>query len=210
MDKETYLLDPCGASSLPFWKTNAVTIPDDLLILRADDPRLPAAQLRYEDTPYFKLIHPMTQIDHLPLPEGFRYICPDEKALSEHIAACYTDIGMTADELLAYKHHPGYSRDLWLAIVSEGTSEIVASGIAELDTDIREGILEWIQVSPACRRQGFGRLVVSELLHRLRGGADFVTVSGREDDPSAPRRLYERCGFRGGVVWHVLHTRTSV
>ena len=32
MDKSTYLLDPCGVSSLPFWKTNSIPIPEDLLI----------------------------------------------------------------------------------------------------------------------------------------------------------------------------------
>ena len=73
-----------------------------------------------------------------------------------------------------------------------------------LDTDIREGVLEWIQVSSAYRRQGFGQLIVQELLFRLQNRADFVTVSGKQNDPLDPRGLYERCGFGAGTIWHIL------
>ncbi len=62
MDKSTYLLDPCGASSLPFWNTNSIPIPEDLLILREDDPRLETVAQQCVDTPYFKLIHTMLGI----------------------------------------------------------------------------------------------------------------------------------------------------
>ena len=207
MDRKTYLLDPCGASSLPFWKTNSVSIPDDLLILREDDPHLPAMREKYTDTPYFKLIHHMTHIDRSTLPDGFRFICPDEQTLSDHIFSCYTSEGVSPEELREYRLHPTFCDDLWLAVVQEKTGEIVASGIAELDTVVREGILEWIQVSPAYRRQGFGRFIVCELLARMQGRADFVTVSGKADDPADPHGLYARCGFEDGVVWHVLRIR---
>lgn len=210
MDKEIYLSDPCGASSLPFWKTNHIHIPEDMLILREDAPRLEAASLTYEGTPYFKLLHPMTQVDRPKLPDGFHFVCPDETILSYHIATCYEDIGVTPDELTAYRLHPTFSPDLWLAIVEEKTDTIVASGIAELDRDIREGILEWVQVTPAYRRRGWGNLLVRELLYRMQGQADFVTVSGKESDPSNPRALYERCGFGNGVVWHILHTHRPI
>ena len=204
MDKETYLRDPCKVSSLPFWKTNSIHIPEGLLILREDDPRLDELRGSYVDTPYFKLVHPLRHIERPALPNGFRFVCPDAKALADHIAACYASERATEDELKDYRRHPTFSSDLWLAVVDEKTGKIVASGIAELDASVREGVLEWIQVSPACRRRGFGRLIVCELLRRLQGRADFVTVSGKEDDPTAPRALYERCGFGGGVLWHVL------
>lgn len=204
MEKQEYLQDPCRASSLPFWKTNSVKVPENLLILREGDPCLSElCQIRM-DTPYFKLIHHMHHIDRPRLPDGFRFIVPDEKALSEHITACYASERANVSELAAYRLRLTYSPDLWLAIVNEGSSEIVASAIAELDPDIREGILEWIQVSPTYRCRGFGRLVVQEVLYRLQGRANFVTVSGKENDPSNPRILYERCGFTDGVIWHVL------
>ena len=36
MEKETYLADPCGASSLPFWKTEEIRIPEGITEI-ADD-----------------------------------------------------------------------------------------------------------------------------------------------------------------------------
>ena len=209
MDKETYLSDPCGASSLAFWKTNSIPIPDDLLILRENDPRLAAARLQYADTPYFKLIHPMNHIVRPTLPDGFRFIGPNAEAISDHIASCYVQEGLSPAQLEEYRLHPTYSPDLWLAIECEETGEIVASGIAELDTSIREGILEWIQVSPQHRRAGWGRRIVCELLSLMQDRAHFVTVSGKQDDPSDPRALYESCGFGGGVIWHIL-TRSEL
>ena len=79
-----------------------------------------------------------------------------------------------------------------------------ASGIAELDTDIKEGILEWIQVSPEYRGKGLGKFIVNELLWRMRDKADFVTVSGKVDNPTNPRELYKTCGFADEEIWHVL------
>lgn len=204
MERETYLADPCRASSLPFWKTNSVTVPAGLLILREDDPRLDKLSRSYIDTPYFKLIHPMRQIERSALPDGFRFITPNETILSEHIASCYPSERASASELSSYRLHPTYAPDLWLAILDDMTNAVVASGIAELDGDIREGVLEWVQVSPEYRRQGFGQLIVKELLSRLQDRADFVTVSGKQNDPSNPRALYERCGFDDGAIWHVL------
>lgn len=204
MEKETYLADPCRASSLPFWKTNSVKVPEGMLILREDDPRREGLSHTYTDTPYFKLIHPMQRIARPVLPMGFCFITPDEKTLSEHIEACYPSERASVSELASYRLHPTYAPDLWLAIQDNETKAVIASGIAELDTDIREGILEWIQVSPAYRRQEFGQLIVNELLSRLQGRADFVTVSGKQNDLLNPRALYERCGFGAGMIWHIL------
>lgn len=204
MDISTYLRDPCGASSLPFWKTNTVSVPDDHLILREDDPRLDSVGLGYDDTPYFKLIHHLQRVDAPTLPEGFRFIHPTEKELSAHIAACYDTERVSEAELRHYRCRSTFSQDLWLAVVDESTGEIVASGVAEVDRDVREGVLEWIQVSPAYRLRGWGRIIVNELLFRMKGRADFVTVSGKLHDPSDPRAVYSSCGFGGEVVWHVL------
>ena len=204
MEKETYLADPCRASSLPFWKTNSVTVPEGMLILREDDPRLGKVSPSCIDTPYFKLIHSMQRIDRTALPMGYCFITPNETALSDHISSCYASERVSASELASYRFHPTYAPDLWLAIQDNETKAVIASGIAELDTDIREGILEWIQVSPAYRRQEFGQLIVNELLSRLQGRADFVTVSGKQNDLLNPRALYERCGFGAGTIWHIL------
>ena len=82
--------------------------------------------------------------------------------------------------------------------------KIVASGIAELDVEIKEGILEWIQVSPEYRGKGLGKFVVNELLWRMKDKVEFVTVSGKVDDFTNPRGLYIACGFTDEVIWHVM------
>ena len=99
------------------------------------------------------------------------------------------------------------SGQILFAGTNETTGEIIASGIAEQDATIREGVLEWIQVSPAYRRRGWGRIIVYELLWRLTDQADFVTVSGKVNERTAPRALYDRCGFGEAVIWHVLKKR---
>ena len=93
---------------------------------------------------------------------------------------------------------------MWLAILHYKSGEIAATGIAELDCEIGEGILEWIQVLPKHRGQGLGKYVVSELLWRMKDYASFATVSGQCDNPNHPERLYRNCGFTGTDVWHVL------
>ena len=37
MTKEEYLNNPCAASSLPFWKTEQVLIPENILVIRDDE-----------------------------------------------------------------------------------------------------------------------------------------------------------------------------
>ena len=158
----------------------------------------------YIDTPYFKLIHRMECVERPKLRDGYRFIIPDEKTLSEHIASCYVSERVSAAKLAAYRLHATFDPDLWLAIVDEQRYRIVASGIAEVDRDIREGILEWIQVSQEYRQRGWGRIIVNELLYRMRNIADFVTVSGKVNETSGPRALYESCGFEDAVIWHVI------
>ena len=72
------------------------------------------------------------------------------------------------------------------------------------DSEIKEGILEWIQVSPEYRGVGLGKFIVNELLWRMKDKAEFVTVSGKADNPTNPRNLYIACGFSGEEIWHVM------
>ena len=37
MEKEVYLANPCKASSLSFWKTNLINIPDNMKIVSEED-----------------------------------------------------------------------------------------------------------------------------------------------------------------------------
>ena len=80
----------------------------------------------------------------------------------------------------------------------------VALGIADFDAEIKEGSLEWIQVLPGKRRMGLGKMIVNELLSRLKGKADFATVSGQIDNATNPEMLYRKCGFTGNDIWYVI------
>jgi len=66
-----------------------------------------------------------------------------------------------------------------------------------------EGSLEWMQVLPEYRRMGLGKMLVRALLQRFSGKAEFVTVSGQEENSSNPGALYRRCGFAGDDLWCV-------
>ena len=201
MEKETYLADPCGASSLPFWKTEEIRIPEGMSVIRED--RFDASRHTGADEPYFKLVHRLEEIPRAGLPAAFSPAVCGTEEFARHIRACYTEEGVTAAELEAYRRRPVFDPDLWIA-VRDGEGRIAASGIAELDTRIGEGCLEWIQVSPEYRRRGLGRYIVCELLRQMKGRAAFATVSGRVNNGDNPLALYLSCGFGHPVIWHIV------
>ena len=96
----------------------------------------------------------------------------------------------TEAELQSCTARPVYDAALWRAVKSEQTGNVVAIGIAEPDREIGEGILEWIQVSRNYHGCGLGRCIVSELLWRMKGTADFAAVSGQCHNPNNPKVLY--------------------
>jgi len=203
MEKEVYLKNPCKASSLPFWKTNEINIPENMKVVPEED--LHSIDVReYVDERYFKMIHRMADIEKPVLDGKYEVVCCDVPEYARHIVACYGDVGISSEELAKYQEHTVYDRDLWVAVIECGQNEIVASGIAEFDADIKEGVLEWIQVSPEYRGKGLGKFIVKEMLWRMKDKADFVTVSGKVDNPTNPRGLYIACEFTDEAIWHVL------
>ncbi len=203
MDRQTYLLDPTGTSPLCFWKTNTYKIPSNMRVV-SDDDFSDTLLSNYTDEPYFKLLHNLRQVDTVELPGGFVMTQCSTLELAAHINVCYEHEGVTAEELDQYQNRSVYDADLWICIRDKSGMNVVASGIAELDRDIREGSLEWIQVSDGYRRLGLGKYIVNELLSRLKDEADFVTVSGRVNNETRPEKLYEQCGFSDKTIWHIL------
>ena len=203
MEREVYLANPCKASSLPYWKTNLIDIPENMKIVLEEDMMGIVTQ-EYMDERYFKLIHRMKNIKKPVLNNKYELVCCGVSEYAKHINGCYDDVGISAEELMNYQTHTVYDRDLWIAVTECGQNRVIASGIAEIDADIKEGILEWIQVSSECRGKGLGKYVVNELLWRMKDKAEFVTVSGKLDNPTHPRKLYLACGFSGEETWHVM------
>ena len=206
MLKHEYLENPCRAASIPYWKTACIAIPDNTKIVH--DSEFDTELLkRYQDEPYFRLRHPMLEVEPVSLPEGYSLQEASVPDFVEHINSCYDDIGITVPEMQRNMLREQYSSELWLAVKEDCRGRSVATGIAELDREIGEGVLEWIQVSKDYRRCGLGSYLVSELLWRMRKAAKFVTVSGKCNNPDYPEGLYRKCGFCGNDVWHILRER---
>lgn len=201
--KSQYLANPCRAASIPYWKAKSLILPEEILIIHDDDFR-PSEYAQYTDEPYFRLFHSLKHLSPPQIPEGFRLCDITMKEFADHINSCYDGIGVSESELHGCTMRPVYDAALWLAVKDVRSGAVAATGIAELDREIGEGILEWIQVSQAYRRCGLGRYLVSELLWRMRDRADFATVSGQCGNPSNPEQLYRTCGFTGTDIWHIL------
>lgn len=195
--------NPCEASSLSFWKTNETRIPNNLKVV-ADCEFSTSLLDTYNDEPYFKFIHKLEHIENCKLkyPYEFRKSTLEEHI--NHINSCYEDKSATAQELEAQKKRPVFDETLWICIYDIENNKIAASDIAEYDSEVKEGSLDWIQVSADYRGLGLRQEIVNELLRRLKDKADFVTVSGRVNNITKPEHLYEKCGFVSKAVWHIL------
>ena len=204
--KNEYLICPCKVSSIPYWKSKSITVPDGMCIVHKDNFNKTEYQ-HYIDEPYFRFIHSLQDLYIQVLPQGYLLYNATLKDFAEHINSCYSGICVTEADLRDYTARPVYDSSLWLAIKNNQTDEVVATGIAELDKEVGEGVLEWIQVSEQYRGYGLGKYVVSELLWRMKENATFATVSGQCNNPTNPEALYRKCGFTGSDVWHVLRKR---
>jgi GNAT superfamily N-acetyltransferase len=157
---------------------------------------------------YFRLLHDLTNTGSGRLPGGYAF-APVEMPrqagiMAALISACYGGTVPDAREVVAWTQSPVFHPDLWVAVVETAGRTTVALGIAELDRQVGEGSLEWLQVLPGHRGHGVGTALVCRLLSLLREQAAFATVSGAINSPHVPERLYRRCGFLGNDVWHVL------
>lgn len=209
LSRETYLADPRGTSSLPYWKLRGLVMPENMLVVHQRDFS-PEAFPDMLDEPYFRLSHDLMEIPG-GMPDSVE-IVPGAGRISDFAAlinASYDDLRVTESQLAGYRETPVYDPALWLLMQERATGRVVAGGIADFDAGTGEASLEWIQTLPAYRRRGYGRATVYALLRLIRGKARFATVSGQVNHPTHPERLYRSCGFSGDDVWHVLTRKTE-
>lgn len=202
---EKYKEDPCGTLSIPYWKNKHIRIPDDMRIVHDGEYAMDHFQ-GYSDEPYFRLFHPLTEIQTETV-DGIAVVTvkpEDIPILVDIINRSYTDLSVTAEQLEGYTRTEVYCPELWVAAVDEKTSCVVGCAMADFDKEAGEGSVEWVQVLPAYRRKKIGQLMVNELLKRMAKFAEFATVSGKVNGPTSPERLYRKCGFVGNDVWHIL------
>ena len=202
---EAYKKNPCGVLSIPYWKNKSITIPPNMRIVHDRDFSKSEYQ-EYNDETYFRLFHSLKDIRSVE-PDDIVIVTAkleDIPCFVDVINQSYTDLSVTYEQLVGYTQTEVYAPELWVMAVNKADSSVVGCGIADLDRELKEGILEWIQVLPAYRGKKIGQLIVNELLRRMVGIAEFATVSGKVNNVTSPEMLYRKCGFVGDDVWHIL------
>ena len=204
---QSYLDDPCGTTSIPYWKYKRILVPSNMKIIHERDINAGSFS-DHSDEPYFRLYHDLKNVESRTAPEI--EIVPGGSSVNGSVRlinASYTDLSVTVEQIESYRQTPVYCPDLWILLKERATGTVVAGGIADHDKEAGEAILEWIQVLPQYRGRGYGQITVDHLLSKMQGIARFATVSGKIDDPSHPEALYRKCGFTGNDIWHVLTKR---
>jgi GNAT superfamily N-acetyltransferase len=140
----------------------------------------------------------------LLVPTGFSIvevnIQQEYEQIAHFIGQCYQDIHPTADAVLGWSRHNSYDPALWIWVIDHVQRIPAGLGIAEIDTEISEGSLEWIQLLPDYRVMGLGKGIVQELLFRLGKRVKFTTVAGEIENNTNPEALYRSCGFSGNDI----------
>ena len=205
INKEQYIKNPCGSSSVAYWKNLEYNKPHNIKIIHERD--FTNAPAYSKATRYFRLLHELKNIS-LPSNDGFFIRSVNIKTETELVASilsrCYN--GEYFPEFIdSLTKHRAFDNELWVFAIEKSTMLPAALGIADYDSEIREGSLEWIQVLPDKRKMGLGEFVVRELLFRLKSKANFVTVSGEVENSTRPDLLYRKCGFIGDDIWCMIY-----
>lgn len=202
---EEYIKNPCGTLSIPYWKNENIEIPKNMKIIH-DNNFSNVYYPNYHDEPYFRLFHSLKDIETESLNNFILKTATlaDIPFIVNIINQSYLDIAVTDEQLVGYTQTEVYNSNLWIIVFDRTTGIAVGCGIAELDKELHEGILEWVQVLPEYRGKKIGQFIVKELLKRLADMADFATVSGKINDLTRPELLYRKCGFIGNDIWHIL------
>ncbi len=200
-----YKANPCGVLSIPYWKNKNIKLPKDMKIVH--DANFDNSYLsNYVDEPYFRLIHTLKNVEKT-IPNWLYFKTAEDADLDlivSIINKSYTDLSVDVAQIKSYTKTKVFDKDLWIIVYDKETNTPIGCGIADFDNEVKEGILEWIQVLPEYRGRKVGKSIVNELLYRLKDKSEFVTVSGKVNNETNPERLYRSCGFAGNDVWHIL------
>ncbi len=156
---------------------------------------------------YFRIIYTHEEVLEPELPDGFSFkdvdVDGDCQEISDLISRCYEDLKPSADEVAGWTRYDVFDEKLWFWVFDEDKKDYVGLGIAEIDVNVPEASLEWIQVLPEYSGYGIGKGLVHELLRRVDGKVDFTTVGGKFSE-DGPMKFYKNCGFQGDDLWWVL------
>ena len=102
-----YLLAPCRASSIPYWKTKITDIPDNIQIVH-DKNYEESKFADYADEPYFRLYHSLQYIERQHC-DGISIVAASDDNIDEFVRiinASYDDLSVTKEQLLNYRKTP--------------------------------------------------------------------------------------------------------
>ncbi len=202
---KAYKSNPCRTLSIPYWKNKSIKLPRDMKIVHHSG--FDGSYLnKYYDEPYFRLIHSLENIENI-VPDWLYFRTAevaDFDLIVSIINKSYTDLSVDISQITGYTKTEVYDKDLWIIAYEKETDLHIGCGIADFDNEVKEGILEWIQVLPEYRGRKVGTAIVNQLLYRLKDKSEFVTVSGKVNNQTNPESLYHSCGFAGNDVWHIL------
>lgn len=128
---------------------------------------------------------------------------------TQFINRCYDEIQVTEEQIQHLKETSAFFPEGWFIL---GTKQKpIASSITLLSRRVfTEGYLDWIQVHPEERQQGFGKQVVSEsirrILHISTSNDPIITVSGALHNKYKPLNLYTSVGFSDTATWIFFET----
>lgn len=202
---EAYKRDPCGVSSIPYWKAKGLTVPSGMKIVHDDEFDEKLLE-RYADRRFFRLMHDLANIPEHPIPgvqlEAIRADRANELADMINRSYAHCGIRVSEDDVRSWTAARVYCPELWIGAVSD--EKLVGSILCDFDAEAGEAIIEWLQVLPGYRGRGIASALVCRALKIMSGFADFATVSGECENVTNPERVYRNCGFRGNDVWHIL------
>ena len=202
--RDRYQENPCGYSALPLYKEIRLD-PSKARVVH--EGKLLKKELKDQDyLRFFRLKHDLSIIKKQQLDGyGVRYVDIDKDLIlvEEIIEESYKDLRLRQEELRRMIKDRVFDPSLWIFLVEEKTKKEVGLIIGQYDKVVGEVVVDWMQILPAYRGKGLGKMLLSYLLRHAPKDAIFATVSGDKDNPSSPESLYRACGFKGDDVWYV-------
>ncbi len=159
----------------------------------------------WHETKYFKLYHDHNIIQISNLDSNFYFSEVQEtdfQEVAQFINDNYEKINVSKEQVQLWTKSKVFDHKLWIWIKHKTTDAKAALGIAEIDKQLGEGSLEWIQVDENYRGRGLGKALVNELLSQISKTGCFTSVAGEVDNLTNPEQLYRACGFKGEQIWH--------
>ncbi|ABX41411.1 GNAT family N-acetyltransferase [Lachnoclostridium phytofermentans] len=169
MTKSEYLKNPGRMASLPFWKEQKYGNLSTIKIVHEEQYK-ESDYRNYTKKHYFKLIHRLNEVPRLILDSSLEIdvVKIDQlEFVANFINQCYENIRVSKDEVSKWMNESVFSPTTWVTISKIGVG-VIALGIADFDEEVKEGIFEWIQVLPEYQGKGIGKILVIELLQRLK------------------------------------------